>query len=93
MVTRRELSYAIMLLLMARASLVPIGVARAQQDSDKPKLKLSEVREAARAYVDGVSNYAKETMGVEFSAEQKRVMVNNIISGIEIQGTYAFIDP
>lgn len=73
--------------------LAPVDVARAQQNSDKTKLKLSEVRAAATEYVNSVSAHAKENMGVELSAEQKAVMINNIISGIETQGTYVFIDP
>jgi hypothetical protein len=90
---RRKFLCAATLLLTARAMLVPADVALAQPKSDKPELKLSEVRTAAEEYVKSVSRHAKESMGVELSEAQKRVMIDNIISGIRSQGTYAFIDP
>jgi hypothetical protein len=73
--------------------LVPAGVALAQPKPAKPELQLSEVRTAAEEYVKSVSRHAKESMGVELSEEQKRVMVDDIISGIRVQGTYDFVDP
>jgi hypothetical protein len=63
MMYRRQFLCAATLLLAARAMLVPAGVALAQPKSDKPELKLSEVRTAADEYVKSVSRNAKESMG------------------------------
>jgi hypothetical protein len=72
---------------------MPAGVALAQQTSGRPELKRTEVWKAAERYVKDVSTHAKESMGVELSDEQKQHMIDNIISGIYAQGTYAVVDP
>jgi hypothetical protein len=93
MMYRRQFLCFATLLLTARATLMPAGVALAQQKPDKPELKRSEVWKAAERYVSDVSKHAKESMGVELSDEQKQNMIDNIISGIYAQGTYAVVDP
>jgi 2-phosphoglycerate kinase len=65
--------------------------ARAQQ-TNKPTVKLSEVKQRVKELVDNLSRDAKEH-GVEVSEDQKNEMVNNILSKMRDQGTYAFIDP
>jgi hypothetical protein len=93
MMYRRQFLCAATLVSVAGAMLVPAGVALAQPKSDKPELKRSEVMTAAEEYVKSVSRHAKESMGVELSEAQKRVMIDNIITGINNQGTYNFVDP
>jgi hypothetical protein len=93
MMYRRQFLCSATFLLTALAAFMPAGIALAQQQSGKPELKRSEVWKAAERYVKDVSKHAKESMGIELSEEQKQVMIDDIISGIRAQGTYAFIDP
>jgi hypothetical protein len=80
-------------LLLAAALSAPADVALAQQTPNKPQVKLSEMRPAVMAYVERMSQSAKEQFWVEFSKEKKIEMVNVILSEMEAQGIYAFIDP
>lgn len=73
MMYRRQFLWAATLVSIARATLVPAGVALAQPKSDKPELKRSEVMTAAEEYVKSVSRHAKESMGIEFSEAQKKL--------------------
>jgi hypothetical protein len=93
MMYRREFLCSAPLLLTALATFMPAGVTVAQQWNGKPELKRSEVWKAAERYVKDVSEHAKESMGVDLSDEQKQNMIDNIISGIYAQGTYAVVDP
>lgn len=93
MMYRRQFLYSAQLLLTALATFIPGGIVLAQQTSAKPELKRTEVWKAAERYVSDVSKHAKESMGVELSDEQKQNMIDNIISGIYAQGTYAVVDP
>jgi hypothetical protein len=82
-----------MLLLAAQSLCVPADVALAQQRPGRAEVKLSEAKPLVKQYVESISKAAKEHTGIEFSEEQKTEMVNTILSKMEVQGTYAFIDP
>jgi hypothetical protein len=93
MIYRRHFLRATTLLLAARALGAPADMALAQQLSDKPLVKRSEARPMILKYIEKMSQDAKEHTGVELSQKQKNDLVNDILSKMEAQGTYAFIDP
>jgi hypothetical protein len=90
MMQRRYFLCASTLLLTGVILSVPAVVALAQQMSDKPKVKLSQVRIKVWELVENLSRDAKEH-GVVVSEEQKIEMVDDIVSKMEAQGAYAFI--
>jgi len=56
-------------------------------------VKLSEARPAVKHYVEQMSLAAKKGFGIELSKEQQNKMVNDILSRMEAQDTYDFVDP
>ena len=81
-----------MLLPGASALFVHGYVVQAQQ-SDKPKVKLSETMSALRHDVEQMSQAVKERTGVELSTEQENKMVDAMLFQMKAEGTYDFVDP
>jgi hypothetical protein len=90
---RRHFVRATMPSLAALALTLSANVAPAQQMPNKPQVRLSEMRPAVMEYVERMSKSAKEQIGIEFSKEKKIEMVNIILSDMEAQGIYDFVDP
>jgi uncharacterized protein (DUF2141 family) len=88
MMPRRYFLCATMLLLAA----VAVSVSARAQSTNKPTVKLSEIKLKVEELVDNLLRDAKEH-GVKVSAGQRDEMVNDILSKMREQGTYAFIDP
>jgi hypothetical protein len=94
MMHRRIVLYGATILSAALFMHVPsVNVARAQQESRKPEVKLSEAKLMVAQHVKEISLAAKESNGRELSAEEQSEMVNFILSQMAAQGTYAFVDP
>jgi uncharacterized protein YpuA (DUF1002 family) len=90
---RRHFLSTAMLAPTGAALFVHGDVAWAQQVSDKPKVKLSEALPALSQDVERMSQDVKEQTGVELSTEQKNKMVNALLSQMNAEGTYDFVDP
>ena len=93
MMHRRIVLYGATIMSAALFTPVPVDIARAQQGSRKPEVKLSEVRPMVVQRVKEISRAAEESTGHELSSEEQNEMVNFILSQMAAQGTYAFVDP
>jgi hypothetical protein len=93
MMHRRHFLGATTLLVAAGVPFVAADVALAQQKSAKPEVKISEAKPVIIQYVEKMSQAAKDDLGVELSPQQKTEMVNAILSNMQAQGSYAFVDP
>jgi hypothetical protein len=71
----------------------PTDGALAQQMSDKPKVKLSELMPALTLDVEQMARTAKERTGIQLTEDQKAKMVNAMLAEMKAQGTYDFVDP
>lgn len=67
--------------------------AFAQEFPNKPYVKRSEIKPAINEYVEKISQSRKEHIGVELSKEQKATMANEILSKMELEGSYYYVDP
>jgi hypothetical protein len=79
--------------LAAVALFVPTEGALAQQMSDKPTVKLSEVMPALTLDVEQMAQDVKERTGIELSTDQKTKMLNAMLTQMKAQDTYVFVDP
>jgi hypothetical protein len=73
----------------------PVHACRCSVGSaaDKPQVKISEARPLIGRYVDKMAQDSKELLRIELSEAQKKEMVEAILSKMETQGTYDFVDP
>ena len=90
---RRQFLGAAMLPLGALSLYLPANIALGQQMSGKPQVKLSEMRPSVKEYVERMAQTTKEQTGIELSKEKQAEIVNIILSKMETQGTYDFVDP
>ncbi len=90
---RREFLFTAPLLLAALGSPAATNITLAQQMSDKPQVKRSEVKPLVRQFVEKMSQDAMKYNGVGFTEEQKIKMVNDMLFKMETQGPYEFVDP
>jgi hypothetical protein len=58
-----------------------------------PEVKISEVKPVIMLYVEKMSQATKARIGVELNKEQKTKMVESILSRMEAQDIYDFVDP
>lgn len=69
-----------------------LATAVMAQEGAKPEVKWSEAKPIIKEYVEKMSAASKQSTGIEFS-EQKSQLVDSIMSRMEAQHIYAFIDP
>jgi hypothetical protein len=77
-------------LAVSLALLTTVALA---QERGKPEVKWSEAKPIIMEYVEKMSADYKKSTGVEFTVEQKLMLVNSIIANMEAQNIYAFVDP
>jgi hypothetical protein len=70
-----------------------LATAVMAQEGAKPEVKWSEAKPIIKEYVEKMSAASKQSTGIEFTAEQKSQLVDSIMSRMEAQHIYAFIDP
>lgn len=93
MIHRRRFLCAATLLLAAPALSMSAHLALAQQTCGKAEVKISELRPIVEKYVEHQAQVYKENIGVEFSQEEIKHMVENTISKMKARCFYAYIDP
>jgi hypothetical protein len=69
-----------------------LATAVMAQEGAKPEVKWSEAKPIIKEYVEKMSAASKQSTGIEFP-EQKSQLVDSIMSRMEAQHIYAFIDP
>jgi hypothetical protein len=67
--------------------------AMPQEGGGKPEVKWSEAKPIIKEYVEKLSAASKQSIGVEFTTEQKDQLITSIMANMEAQHIYAFVDP
>jgi hypothetical protein len=94
-ISRRHLTnigLTLPLILLSTAA-APQEDGRSPRGRDLPQIKWSEAKPIIKEYVEKLSAASKQSVGVEFTNEQKDQLVSSIMANMQAEHIYTFVDP